>query len=154
MGRVRQSGRQADWQTVTGSCFRVPACPFASLPVAMLIRVMLRATLLLIFLLVPSYAHASEKILCSFYYMDKYHDEVNKLPGSKDKLKHCALSCMVARKCPSFEVEVVGILKEIYDLIGPGNPELDDIEANRRGISFAPIAKKRSDCFRFCKQIY
>lgn len=71
-----------------------------------------------------------------------------------DKLKHCTLSCLVARRCASWEVDVVGILKEILDLFGPGNAEGSDIEANRIGINFSDITKNDDDCFRFCKQVY
>lgn len=158
-----KTGRPAVWHagnqslvTVSG-CLdaRLPACLIlASLPVAMLIRVMLKMTVILFFLVAPSYAFANQKFICSFYYMDKYHDEVNRLPAHRDKLKHCTLSCLVARKCLSFEVDMIGILKEIYDLIGPGNSELEDIEANRRGIRFAPAAQNERECMRFCAQVY
>lgn len=115
---------------------------------------MLKIAALFILLFSGTQSYANEKLLCSFYYMDKYHDEVNKLPGSKDKLKHCTLSCMVAKRCPSFEVELVGILKELYDIFGPGNYELEDLEANRRGIRFSNTAQNNAECFRFCKQVY
>jgi len=97
---------------------------------------------------------ARKKIICSSYYLYYYLPEVEVLPMSTDKLKHCSISCMMARKCPEVEVDIVGIFKELMDLIGPGDSELADIQANRTGISFAPLAKKRNDCIRLCRQVY
>ncbi len=93
-----------------------------------------------------------QKLICSTTYFSRYRDWAVRLPG--DKLKHCALSCVVARRCPHWEVEMVGILKEIFDLFGPGNAEPSDHLANRRGIRFSRDTKTDRDCVRFCRQVY
>lgn len=97
---------------------------------------------------------AQDKFLCSALYILKYKDQVMSLPSSRDKLKHCTLSCLVARKCPDAEIELVGLIKELIDLIGPGDSDRADMEANRKGIQLAKKAEKEEDCLRFCSQIY
>lgn len=100
----------------------------------------------------PASAQSSNKIFCATNNFYKHRSRVLNLKG--DKIKHCTLSCLVARRCPAWEVEVVGILKEVLDFFGPGNAEQSDLEANRIGISFSPLSKKDEDCFRFCRQVY
>lgn len=96
---------------------------------------------------------AQEKLLCASTFFARYRDwAVYQLRG--DKMKHCGLSCVVARRCPKWEVETVGWLKEIYDIFGPGNAERADMEANLEGIRFSSMAKTDKDCIRFCAQIY
>jgi hypothetical protein len=95
-----------------------------------------------------------EKFLCSALYILKYKDQVTSLPSGRDKLKHCTLSCLVARKCPDAEIELVGLIKELVDLIGPGDSDRADMVANRKGISLAKTTQKEGDCLRFCSQLY
>ena len=100
-----------------------------------------------------TYSH-HDKFLCSALYIYRYKDQVTSLPGSRDKLKHCTLSCLVARKCPDAEIELVGLIKELVDLIGPGDADRADMEANRRGIQLSKQTQKEEDCLRFCSQVY
>ena len=39
-----------------------------------------------------------------------YNNQARVLHLRGDKLKHCTLSCLVARRCPAWEVDAVGIL--------------------------------------------
>lgn len=76
--------------------------------------------------------------------------------GKGDKFMHCALSCQVALRCGGYETLSVGILKELWDLISPGNAELEDIEADLRGISLAinGVAINNKECIQRCDDIY
>lgn len=94
----------------------------------------------------------SNKLICATTYFGRYRSWAVRQYG--DKFKHCALSCMVARRCPHWEVEVVGVLKEVMDIFGPGNAEVADHLANRQGIRFSSMTKDDSDCVRFCRQVY
>ncbi len=76
--------------------------------------------------------------------------------GADDKLKHCALSCMLSIHCPTPEVAVVGITKEIVDIFGPGNAEYADLQADYKGIEIYITNKvqKYDDCVRLCEVSY
>ena len=93
-------------------------------------------------------------LICSVNMFKKYKSTITSLPGSKDKLKHCIISCLVSRKCNSLEVVIAGYIKEIFDIFGQGKPEAEDLSANMRGIEFSKSAKSEEDCSLFCNQVY
>jgi hypothetical protein len=76
----------------------------------------------------------------------------------KDKTKHCTLSCQLGIRCNSNTTLILGALKELKDLLGPGNFEFKDMYANYVGVSYSSILKKnvRSSyvmdeyCFDYC----
>jgi hypothetical protein len=76
--------------------------------------------------------------------------------GKGDKFMHCALSCQVALRCGGYETLSVGILKELWDLITPGDADMEDIEADMRGISLAinGVAINNKECILRCNDIY
>jgi len=79
--------------------------------------------------------------------------------SSRDKNKHCAISCMLTLRCNSVEVFEVGVIKEIIDFFGPGNMEFEDIKADYDGINIGRnlyFSNQISDelCFHHCDQIY
>ncbi len=74
----------------------------------------------------------------------------------QDKFKHCAISCIVANECGALSSTVLGIGKEVYDLIGPGRSEIADVVANFFGIKFQVIglAKDRDTCESSCIEVF
>lgn len=104
-----------------------------------------------------SIAHAkasSESIICPIYYANSLKD---KLPNkTTDKFKHCALSCQLALRCSAIDTMNLGILKEVWDLVSPGNAEWKDIEADAKGIRFAITKQAVTDneCNNKCNNIY
>lgn len=88
-----------------------------------------------------------------------FYSKVKKIVESKgdfDKYKHCAVSCLLALRCPAKEVMHLGILKEGLDLIGPGNAEMDDLKADFTGVGFVTKKKVKTDeeCIQQCHQVY
>jgi RHS repeat-associated protein len=63
--------------------------------------------------------------------------------GSDDAMKHCWISCMIARQCGSGTAAALGILKEIKDQIPlpSGSPPIsdtvDDLLQNAKGLKCA-----------------
>lgn len=57
----------------------------------------------------------------------------------RDKAKHCSVMCVVTNKCSQYSARALGITKELMDIIGPGNAEVADLEANEFGIQLAFI---------------
>ena len=88
---------------------------------------------------------------CTSYYVLKWKDQVEQL-NTSDKAKHCSLSCLVARRCDNNDILVFGLIKEMVDLIGPGNSEWEDMEANRQGVLYAHQSHRR--CLFLCIHHY
>ena len=98
---------------------------------------------------------AEEKFICSALVGRSFYQELKPLPVS-DKTKHCALSCFLSLRCGPFESLNVGLLKELLDILGPGQAEMADLQANQQGITLALAgrARSKSQCLRECKTIY
>lgn len=79
--------------------------------------------------------HSQNKILCSAWNLS----EVKKYVAhyNNDKTKHCVASCILGAKCGRDESSLVGIIKEVVDVFGPGNAEWADLEADWHGITKA-----------------
>lgn len=58
-------------------------------------------------------------------------------PGLPDKQKHCRAAALIAARCSVGEAALLGVMKEIRDLLGPGNAEWADLRANQAGIRCA-----------------
>lgn len=73
-----------------------------------------------------------------------------------DKNRHCTVSCMLALKCNDQEVMMVGLLKEIQDVFGPGEADSEDLKADAFGISLvsSSAAKTDSQCLTTCDLYY
>jgi len=72
--------------------------------------------------------------------------------SNNDKYKHCAVSCMLSNRCGGFDSYQLGVLKEIWDIIGPGNAEWKDLEADMIGVqmSMHKIATNDKECNQRC----
>lgn len=92
-----------------------------------------------------------EQIMCTISWNMIYKPVVAKLPGS-DKLKHCTISCMVAKNCSEEATFIVGLLKELADMMGQGTPEFGDIMANIKGIELSRGLDTQLMCYPTCKQ--
>lgn len=93
--------------------------------------------------------------ICALYYAFDLEDEIRAL-GKNDKFMHCALSCQLTLRCGEYEALNIGILKELWDLIGPGNAEVEDLQADIKGISLATKREAVNDyeCINKCNEIY
>ncbi|HXH30736.1 MAG TPA: hypothetical protein VNJ01_07970 [Bacteriovoracaceae bacterium] len=76
--------------------------------------------------------------------------------SSNDKNNHCSVSCLLALRCSKAESFASGILKEIRDFFGSGNPEMADIRANRIGIGLVRNQRARfeNECLEQCSLYY
>ena len=82
--------------------------------------------------------------------------EVAERHSSYDKNRHCTVSCMLGLRCNLNEVMLVGILKEIKDVFGPGNAERADLIADKYGIDLVKYKRASidSECLEQCDQQY
>jgi hypothetical protein len=93
--------------------------------------------------------------ICSALFVSSVKTKAEKM-GGYDKFKHCAVSCMLALRCPASDVLEIGILKELADVFGPGNAEMDDLEADFKGVELVLQKKAINDdqCSSKCDKIY
>ena len=87
-----------------------------------------------------SCAYREAKKLRSIYLNKKY----------RDKSLHCIISCRMAHKCGKVGSWSIGIVKEIADLLGMGNPEMADIKANNYGIKLSGQISNAYQCDDYC----
>jgi hypothetical protein len=115
--------------------------------------------ILMLFLVLTqiSFADSNKKSfpICSTYYLSSIKTKAEKM-GAYDKFKHCAVSCMLALRCPASDVLEIGILKELADLVGPGNAEMEDLQADFLGVEIVLNSKAKTDenCKTQCDKIY
>jgi len=93
--------------------------------------------------------------ICAIYNVLKLKDDITSL-GKNDKFMHCALSCQLTLRCGAYETLNIGILKELWDLISPGNAELEDLKADIAGINLVLKRKANNDyeCINKCDELY
>lgn len=98
---------------------------------------------------------SEENFLCSAFYVKPLVAKVN-APNARDKFKHCSVSCMLTLRCGTLDAYSAGLLKELLDMMGMGNPETADIRANKAGISFAKNREATNDeeCMELCGGLY
>jgi hypothetical protein len=106
-------------------------------------------------LLIPSAYANDQKLLCSMINGTRLFNEL-RTAALNDKTKHCVLSCHLTNKCGSLEAWNLGLTKEFLDLLGFGEPDIEDLKANLQGITLAQTrrANTQSECFVECKMIY
>ena len=94
---------------------------------------------------------AEKNLLCAYTTGIIFQNEVSNMPYT-DKTKHCSLSCIMAVNCRASSSLIIGVAKEAYDLIGPGQADLLDIRANIIGIKYYLQGKARNnkECKRKC----
>ena len=112
--------------------------------------------LLLLTLVIPLNLWAEEAaVICPIYHY-KSVKKIAESSGQYDKFKHCAVSCLLTLRCPAVDVLEIGILKELADVVGPGNAELDDLKANFDGVDLVVKKKVKTDkaCLAGCHKLY
>lgn len=76
-----------------------------------------------------------------------------KLPeGLPDKRAHCIAAGLIARYCSVSEAYLGSIATELTDLIGPGDAEWADWQADRAGIACARDAADDDAAAQCCVQ--
>lgn len=76
-----------------------------------------------------------------------------KLPTElPDKRAHCIASGLIVRYCSVSEAYLAGAATELRDLLGPGNAEWADWQADRAGIACARAAESDDSVARCCAQ--
>jgi hypothetical protein len=106
-------------------------------------RKLVLAILGLIFIGSAHAADNKEMPLCSAYYFKSVKAKL--LESNNDKYMHCAVSCMLAKRCGALDSYQIGVLKEIWDLFTPGDADIKDIEADLIGIRFYTKNRKITD---------
>jgi len=105
-------------------------------------------------LLLPAFAQAKTQMpICPLWYASSLKD---KLPANAhDKVLHCTLSCQLQMRCGSVATLEIGIYKELWDLISPGDADWDDIKADLIGIRFAEqeVAVNDKECLNVCREV-
>ena len=93
--------------------------------------------------------------ICGYIVAKKRKSEVVR-QGTYDKFRHCAASCVITRACGPADSVEIGILKEIYDALGFGDPDIEDLRADIEGtqIGLSRDVKKRADCYVACDRVY
>jgi hypothetical protein len=118
----------------------------------------MKILLLILSLLLSTVVQANESaelIVCPLLYYSAVKKMVEE-NGSFDKYKHCAVSCALTLRCPATDVLELGVLKELIDVVGPGNAEINDLKADYEGVALASTFKAKTDreCMNKCHQIY
>jgi len=108
------------------------------------------------FLSLNDYSFAEKKLkICDFSEITS--NAINH--SNNDKNRHCTVSCYLRFCYPGFIISLIGLEKELIDLIGPGNSEKEDYEAGERGVKIANQIKSSSigqqnQCLESCDQYY
>lgn len=115
----------------------------------------MKKLILLAFISISTHSPAGVEFICSLKHL-KSVVQVAKNHSSYDKNLHCSVSCMLTRRCHSKEVLLVGYLKEFKDLLGSGNAERADIEADIYGIDLVKNKRALTDkeCLTQCDLRY
>lgn len=123
---------------------------------------MLKSLRILFFLLLSlgvsaqeSYKHI-EDMVCAVSSANYYKRALEIQTLEVDKFKHCTISCVVGIECGVAPTAILGIAKELYDLLGAGTPELADLLANIRGLRLGQrdTIQNFEDCKEACFNIY
>ena len=104
---------------------------------------------------ISSAAFAGPDLFCSYYH-SKRVIKIATEHSEYDKNRHCSVSCMLALKCNDQEVMMVGLLKEIQDVFGPGEADAEDLKADAFGIGLASKGAASTDlqCLTQCDLYY
>ncbi|MAE58389.1 MAG: hypothetical protein CME69_05880 [Halobacteriovorax sp.] len=89
---------------------------------------------------------------CAFHEASKTAQFFSETLVPRDKFKHCSTSCVMSLNCGALDSFGLGVLKEIYDILGPGNSEVEDLIANLIGIKLnvLGIANSEKSCINLC----
>ena len=96
-----------------------------------------------------------ELIICPLFHASSVK-KIVEASGQYDKFKHCGGSCILTLRCPAVDVMELGILKELADMVGPGNAEMADLKADYIGVALAVKGKAKTEktCLAQCHNLY
>ncbi len=82
-----------------------------------------------------------------------------KTEGKPDKYMHCSISCVMSIYCGPIDSIEIGILKEVYDSMGFGDPDIQDLKADQKGIKIAIELQRnfnasRPACYQACSKAF
>ena len=119
--------------------------------------VFLMQTLIVFFVISGLWSTAVEANdrICKMTTIRAIKSEVSRRPIT-DKNMHCSASCILTLKCYPEDVLAIGIVKEILDLLTPGDSDINDIRANLKGIRLVTsgTARDPEDCYSRCLSYY
>ena len=69
-------------------------------------------------------------------------------------VRHCTACCLLARKCPEWDVLILGRTKEFLDGLGLGNREEADLVANKNGVILSRHVEFPYQCREWCEDLY
>jgi hypothetical protein len=92
---------------------------------------------------------------CSFSKIKGLQEEILKL-GRNDKFMHCSVSCQLGVHCGALASFNLGILKEAWDVVSPGDASYIDLRADFQGLKFYLDAQADTNqsCMDECAVIY
>ncbi len=101
-------------------------------------------------------AQTNPKVLLCTYKNAKVVVAIAKAHSHYDKNLHCSVSCMLTLRCNSGEVLLAGLFKELKDLLGYGNAEVKDLEADFFGVDLVRSKRATTDqeCLEQCDLQY
>jgi len=101
-------------------------------------------------------SRSSGMLLCGTAVGIRFVGEV-KSSKKTDKYMHCSISCVITNYCGPFESAAIGALKEVYDALGFGDPEVEDLKADLKGVKagmkIGPFGD-REECYRACSRLF
>jgi RHS repeat-associated protein len=56
-------------------------------------------------------------------------------PGSNDKYRHCVVECKLSGRCGNAIAGAIGVGKELKDVFGPGEADVEDLKADLDGLA-------------------
>ena len=99
---------------------------------------------------------SQESLLCGTAVGYRFLHEVE-VPGKPDQFKHCSISCVITQYCGPIESTLIGALKEVYDALGFGDPDFDDMKADligvKAGLKIGPLGP-RAECYKVCSELF
>ena len=100
-------------------------------------------------------SNSRQALWCSYSEIENIHDKILKT-GRNDKFMHCSVSCQLGIQCGSFFALNLGILKEAWDVVSPGDASYDDLIADYKGLELYLTRAANSDqsCIDECSDIY
>ena len=104
----------------------------------------------------PASRQTQESLFCGTAVGYRFLPEVQ-VPGKPDKFMHCSISCVITQYCGPAEGALIGALKEVYDALGFGDPDLQDMKADlvgvKLGLKIGPF-QPRSECYKACSELF
>lgn len=93
--------------------------------------------------------------ICSAFYANRLKAKIMRIEGKSDKFRHCALSCQFALRCGPVDSAAIGIVKELVDMVTPGNAEWDDLRADLVGVRFflSKMTINDEECVQRCDEV-